>query len=500
MDQAEYLVVAADERGAVVLVDELLAGPIRGSVRVRALVQKALTASDPPTAVAMLEEASSEQHGDAKLRARTLAQLAWQRGAWLGDLEPAIDEAVAAIAMAEALQDDSTLVTALTTAGLVMSIAGRRGAADHLRRAIAIVKRDPTAAGDHTPRLAFANERMWRGDFAAAVDLMADERRLAEERGDDGLLMRLNIFGADLQMRLGNWDEAGVLLERALADARDYWRVMALIRRSVLRGRRGEPGALEDAGEIRASPFSASDPGVGAAADFATGLVAYNEGRVAEAAQLMAPLLELGPRSGSRAAEFAVFAPDSVAVLVAAGRLETARALTATLERRADQFGAWGEGAVALCRGLIAQADGDATAAQDFLEDACREFDVLGARWELGQALLAHGGALRRAGRRRDAAGRLDRATAVFTELGAVPALGRATDELRRARPRPSSGDSLTPSELRVAALVADGRSNREVAAELSTTVATVEAHLTRIYGKLGVRSRTQLARRLTDG
>ncbi|MEO5704842.1 MAG: AAA family ATPase [Candidatus Limnocylindrales bacterium] len=497
MDQADYLFVAADERGATALVEELLAGPVRGTVRVRALGQQALTSTDPNTAVTLLESANREPHRDERLRTRTLAQLAWQRGAWLGDLEPAIVEAAAAIDMAETLGDDATLVTALTTAGLVMSLAGKAGAVDHFRRAVSIIKRDPTAAGDHTPRLAFAHERMWRGDFHAALELMADERRIAEDRGDEGLAMRLNIFGADLAMRCGRWDEAAALLERALADARDYWRMMALVRRANLRGRRGETGALDDAAELLASPFSTGDPVVGAAANFAVGLMALGNGRIAEAADLMAPLFEHSDRSGSRAAEFAVFIPETVAVMVAADRLARAGELTLILERRHDQFGAWGEAAVALSRGIIAQAEGDAVRAQSLLEQASRTFEGIGAPWELGQSLMAHGAGLRRAGQRRQAAVSMDRAIALFTELGAQPALDRATLELKRARPRPSSGDALTPSELRVAALVVDGRTNREVAAELSTTVATVEAHLTRIYGKLAVRSRTQLALRL---
>ena len=334
MDQADYLFLAADERGAVALVDELLAGPIRGSARVRALVQKALTATDPQTAVERLEEAAAEPHGDRVLRTRTLAQLAWQRGAWLGDLDPAIDEALDAVEMAEGLRDDSVLVTALTTAGLVMSVAGRAGAVEHFERALAILDRTPTAAGDHTPRLAFAQERMWRGAFPTAGDLMADERRLSESRGDEGMVMRLNIFGADLAMRRGLWDDAAELLERALADARDYWRMTALLRRSILRGRRGEPGALEDAAEMRASPIASSDPVVAAAADFSAGLMALSEGRIPEAAELMARLPERSDRSGSRAAEFAVYIPEAVAVLVAADQLEQAGRLAAQLERR----------------------------------------------------------------------------------------------------------------------------------------------------------------------
>ena len=168
MDQAEYLVVTADERGARALVDGLLAEPIHGATRVRALTQQALTAADATTAVSLLEAAAAEPHDDRILQARTLAQLAWQRGAWLGDVDAAIPEAEAALAKAEWLGDPSVLVTALTTTGLLLSLAGRPGAADRYRRAIEIIERVPRAAGDHTPRLAFATERWWRGDFATA--------------------------------------------------------------------------------------------------------------------------------------------------------------------------------------------------------------------------------------------------------------------------------------------------------------------------------------------
>jgi DNA-binding NarL/FixJ family response regulator len=108
------------------------------------------------------------------------------------------------------------------------------------------------------------------------------------------------------------------------------------------------------------------------------------------------------------------------------------------------------------------------------------------------------GRALRRIGRRREAATALEAAMTAFASLSAVPSEQEAADELRRARPRPRHDDALTEAELRVAALVASGRSNKDVAAELFTTVATVEAHLTRVYSKLGIRSRSELAHRAT--
>ncbi len=107
---------------------------------------------------------------------------------------------------------------------------------------------------------------------------------------------------------------------------------------------------------------------------------------------------------------------------------------------------------------------------------------------------------LRRLGRRRDAGTLLDEAIAIFDALGAAPSAARARDELRRARPRQRHDDTLTAAETQVAALVAQGLTNREIAAQQFTTIATVEAHLTRIYSKLGVRSRTDLARRVSDG
>jgi DNA-binding NarL/FixJ family response regulator len=131
---------------------------------------------------------------------------------------------------------------------------------------------------------------------------------------------------------------------------------------------------------------------------------------------------------------------------------------------------------------------------------AAAEFQELGFPLDRARALLAAGAARRRAGQRRRAAEALHRAAEILTELGAPLWLERAEDELRRASPRPRRDRELTSAERRVAALVTAGQTNREVAAQLFTTIATVEAHLTRIYRKVGVRSRTQLARAVADG
>jgi DNA-binding NarL/FixJ family response regulator len=87
----------------------------------------------------------------------------------------------------------------------------------------------------------------------------------------------------------------------------------------------------------------------------------------------------------------------------------------------------------------------------------------------------------------------------IFGELGARLWAERASAELGRiSGGSAASTDDLTETEARVAALVAVGRANKQVAAELHITVRTVESNLTRIYRKLGVRSRTELAAKLT--
>jgi DNA-binding CsgD family transcriptional regulator len=96
---------------------------------------------------------------------------------------------------------------------------------------------------------------------------------------------------------------------------------------------------------------------------------------------------------------------------------------------------------------------------------------------------------------RRDAHNALDEARALFERLGAFQWAGRARGELARVAGRAPSHANLTVTESRVADLVAEGRPNKEVAAALFVTVKGAEAHLSRVYRKLGINSRTELMR-----
>lgn len=159
----------------------------------------------------------------------------------------------------------------------------------------------------------------------------------------------------------------------------------------------------------------------------------------------------------------------------------------------------WARAAAARCRGIADLGAGEPAAAVSLFERARVGFTAIGAPYELAHTQRTLGAAHARSGERRRAAEALREAHRIFGELGTPAWQERTDDELRRAYPRPRRDRDLTPAEQRVAALVASGRTNREVAAQLFTTVKTVEAHLTRIYRKSGVRSRTELARRYAD-
>ena len=151
--------------------------------------------------------------------------------------------------------------------------------------------------------------------------------------------------------------------------------------------------------------------------------------------------------------------------------------------------------AAARCRALVAAAHGDSEEALAHLDRALAEHARVARPFERARTLLVQGSIQRRANRRRAARTTLEEALSEFERLGAALWAERARAELARIGGRTSSADELTPSERRVAELVVEGRTNREVAAALFLTERTVETHLTHVYAKLGVRSRTELAR-----
>ena len=162
--------------------------------------------------------------------------------------------------------------------------------------------------------------------------------------------------------------------------------------------------------------------------------------------------------------------------------------------RRLDR--AWALAHVTRCRGLVAAASGDVAAAVGLLAEAVEQHEAHGDPFGRARALLALGVTRRRARQKRPAREAIELARAGFEEIGAEGWAEEARRELGAIGGRTRS-EGLTAAEQRVADLVAGGATNAEVASALFLAERTVASHLTRIYAKLGVRSRTELARKL---
>lgn len=185
--------------------------------------------------------------------------------------------------------------------------------------------------------------------------------------------------------------------------------------------------------------------------------------------------------------------------LIAEGRYEDADSFLSKHERRAAELGRISAQArLGGARGHLLGARGDLDGARKAFETALEQLDGLPLRYDRARVTFTYGQILRRAGKRREAEAEFTTARDIFAALGAQTYVIRCDREHKaggvRAHRSERAVDELTPQETTVAELVARGMSNREVAAELFVTTKTVQYHLTRIYSKLGIRSRSELA------
>jgi DNA-binding CsgD family transcriptional regulator len=188
---------------------------------------------------------------------------------------------------------------------------------------------------------------------------------------------------------------------------------------------------------------------------------------------------------------------DYAEMLLENGRIDDAVRLVDIWEADASRVAReWILAHVTRCRGLVAAARGDVSGASSQLERAVAYHDEVGDPFGKARALLGLGVVARRVRKKRDARDAIQSALDGFEELGAANWAEKARGELGRIGGRRRE-EGLTPAERRVAVLVAEGRTNREVAVALFLAERTVASHLSHVYAKLGVRSRTELAREL---
>ncbi|HEY6584510.1 MAG TPA: LuxR C-terminal-related transcriptional regulator [Gaiellaceae bacterium] len=233
-----------------------------------------------------------------------------------------------------------------------------------------------------------------------------------------------------------------------------------------------------------------------ALANWGVALLDLGRGRAQEAVARLRLVAESQPGESQPFVALAS-APDLVEAYVRAGKTEEAAAAFAVVEGFAQAGApAWSLALAARCKALL---ESDSAEAEHEFEEALRLHSEDNRAFDRARTALLYGEHLRRGRRRVESREHLRAAVAAFEQLGAQPWAERARTELRAsgetARKRdPSTIDLLTPQELQIARLVAEGLSNKEVAAQLFLSPRTIHYHLRHVFVKLDITSRTQLA------
>ena len=454
-------------------------------------------------AVDVFMAALDEVGDDVALQARVEQGLGY---AWLfrGDLEASERHARSALELAEELQEPRVMAEAYQAYPFVEFLLGRGVDREMLDRGVALEGHMSGEFISSILRASFVLAQLLK--FTDRLDearetfneLLAD----AATRGVESPIPQIQYHLAELECWAGNWDAA-------MDHARES---MAAVQRQAM-------GSLSSMAHFAVGLVEAhlgrSDPArrealeglrIAEAADeilplipnlSVLGFLELSSGNPSEAHRYLSRAVELKDAMGVREPAYFRIVSDEVEALVALGRLDEAEALLGPFEdagRGLDR--AWAMATGARCRALVFAARGDLEGASAAADEALRQHVRLPLPFERGRTLLVSGAVQRRAKRRREARDTLTEALEVFDGLGASSWADKARAELARIggrAPAPSSL-ALTPTEGRVAALVAAGGTNREVADALFISVHTVEANLKRIYRKLGIRSRTELA------
>ena len=308
---------------------------------------------------------------------------------------------------------------------------------------------------------------------------------------------------AEVDYRTGNWPAAYASAAEAHRLASETGQTSALpfsliglARIESPQGRREECEA-----HVRRALDAAGESAAGSTRILAGAVLGLLDLSLGETEPAIAHLEEVGRMMEEKGVDepgLVPWASNLVEAYVRAGRRDDAeRTLSAFAERAKETERAGALAAAARCRGLLAE-DGF----EEEFADALGWHERARTPFERARTELCLGERRRRARQPASAREPLHAALETFERLGATPWAERARSELRASgetarRRDPSAAQQLTPQELQVALMVAQGATNREAGAALFLSPKTVEAHLSRIYRKLNVRSRTELASRL---
>jgi DNA-binding CsgD family transcriptional regulator/tetratricopeptide (TPR) repeat protein len=501
--QAGNLFDAGDPRRARAIIEELIPMLEPGPARAEALFWLSSFAWKDLGRVSELLHQALEEAGEEHLRSQILSDLAWI-ALDMGEFALASDRAEAAVDIAASLTDNAyALRHALSILALALGVRGRE-CSQQLDRAVAL--EDTLALADlSSPATCLGRYLAWVGDLDQARRTLESELNRYREQGHETACYEILAHLADVEQRAGRYERASRHLDEAddiAAEAGvdvlgEILPVRAAVACSV--------GDVEDASRYAIEGLAVCkrtmDRWNEVRCRSVLGFLNISRDDPAAAHDWLGPLPQLVEEMGLREPGAFPFLPDEVEALVSLGEVKAAERLTDRLEeqgRASDRPLALAT--AARCRGLIAAARGDQPTSMEAFARATEQHARLPMPFELGRTLLVLGQAQRRLKQRRAGAASLRAALETFEALEAPLWADKARAELARTGGQAGPPGVLTPTEQRVAELVAEGHTNREVADALFVSVKTVEANLSRIFHKLGIRSRRQLRDPATAG
>ncbi len=501
LQAAKYHRLAGNVEGAVALLEQLLQDVPAGGARADVLFELALTyKADLPGTIELLDAAFDEAEGDDARSARILGFKSVHRQLEV-DVRSALADAREALAMAERTGDPVLIATAIARVGHAETSTAEitpglleRGA--ELEQELGLRLEFLNSPQFHLGRLA-----MRLGHLDRSRTILEHLEAAAAARGDEISRVVLRFYLSIVEWFAGRWSAAiaHAVVAREAGEQAQFthtriWegRVLTLVEADLgliedARARAEE--ALELARTMGQDAFSLQILGV-------LGRIELELGDLPAAGTYLRNLPEQLLAGGWTDPVQPMWA-DAIETLVGLGELERARVYLEQYQVNALRLGSpWAIAAALRSSGLLMTAEGTLAAAIGAFERSLAELAEYPFPLERARTLLCLGTARRQAQQKRAAREALDQALAIFEELGARLWAEKARAELRRISGRRPAEDELTETERHVAELAAQGRTNKEIAAELFMGVSTVESHLSRVYRKLGVR-RAELAGKL---
>jgi DNA-binding CsgD family transcriptional regulator len=504
---ANYYLVVGDTHRAGALMEGAVAEAPAGVPSARALRGLATVRSAEqswPMARDLQLRALREAGEDLGLRGQ-IEQALGYAGLFTGDKAMADSHSAAALELAEAVNHPGAVAEALQFVAYLEFMQGRGLRFDLLDRAVALEEeaQEYWVWDELRPSLTRAQLLKYADRFDEARSALQEMLSWSVQRGREHPIPVLLHHLAELECWAGNWDAAAAFAREGLEAVQHMgmpvYRAVLLYASGLVDAHRGRV----DVARAAATEGLALAESVGSVMSqilnlSVLGFLELFMGSPEGAHRLLGRAVQQATAMGVEEPALFRFVPDEVEALIATGELDEAAGLLDPFEERAARLDrAWGMATGARCRGLLLAAAGDLPGAIDALTRALVEHERVPEPFALARTHFVMGMVRRRAKLRGEARESFERALEIYARLGAHTWAERAGHEARRVGARVPGPLQLTATEERVASLVAQGRTNREAADALFVSVNTIEWNLTRIYRKLGVRSRTELASKL---